>query len=56
MDQGPDQIFAADDFTAISSEGFVKLRIGDSVPSNYEPVSVPGNSECKWHDRLKMTD
>ncbi len=39
---GPDQLVPADDFVTLTAEGSVKLRIGDSVPSNYDPISVPG--------------
>jgi len=42
MDKGPDQILPAEDYTSLTPEGTVKLRIGDSVPSNYDPISVPG--------------
>jgi hypothetical protein len=41
-DQGPDQVLPADDFVTLSAEGLVKLRIGNSAPSNYDPISVPG--------------
>ena len=39
---GPDQLLPAEDYTSLTPEGTVKLRIGDSVPSNYDPISVPG--------------
>ena len=42
LNEGPDQIIPSEDFVTMSPEGSVKLRIGDTVPANYDPVSVPG--------------
>jgi len=42
QNQGPDQLVPADDFVTLSAEGAVKLRIEDTIPANYEPISVPG--------------
>ena len=42
FNEGPDQLIPGEDFVTLSPEGSVKLRIGDTVPANYDPVSVPG--------------
>ena len=42
FNEGPDQLIPSEDFVTLSPEGSVKLRIGDTVPANYDPVSVPG--------------
>ena len=41
INNGPNQILEASDFTSISRETPVKLRIGEKSPESLEPISIP---------------
>ncbi len=41
VSSGPDRLLPADSFTTTDPRGAVKLRVGDTLHDDYDPVSVP---------------